>query len=105
MAEWFLAHQQKAWREDAKAAEGIAVQIGPRRKPQRSKFVLYLQLLDAALAGASIGEMGRRLFGGFGDPRKSASYALRTARDMADDGYRDLLLMDDPREFEAAPFL
>ena len=65
----------------------------------------YLQLLDAAIAGASIGEMGRRLFAEFGDPRKSASYALRTATDLADDGYRDLLLMNDPRELDREPFL
>ncbi len=59
----------------------------------RSRFGLYLRLLDAERAGASLGEMGRRLFKSHSDQRKSAKNALQRARRMSESGYRELLLM------------
>jgi hypothetical protein len=64
----------------------------PRVRVSRTRFTLYLRLLDAERAGASLGEMGRQLFKDHGDQRNSAKEALQNAKRMTESGYRDLLL-------------
>ncbi len=59
------------------------------------RFTLYARLLDASSENTPIGEMGRVLFMGRQDKRKSAKGALAKARQLAASGYRDLLLMAD----------
>lgn len=69
-----------------------AKKLLPRGKYQRQQFSRYVRLLDAERSGASLGEMARRLFPKAGDPRRSAKSALRTAKEIADTGYLELLL-------------
>ena len=64
----------------------------PSAKPHREQFPLYLQLLDAELAGVTKGEMGRTLFSEAMARRRSAQRVLTTAYKMADSGYKLLLL-------------
>jgi hypothetical protein len=67
------------------------------------RFTLYLRLLDARRAGESIGEMGRALFGGKGDMRRSARLALSAAEEIAATRYKELLWitrLPPPREGE-----
>lgn len=65
----------------------------PRFRPNTERFTLYLRILDARLSGTSIAEIGRTLFGDKADSRKSAKGALKKASELADGGYRDLLLL------------
>lgn len=67
----------------------------PKVRFQRKRFTLYIRLLDARLGGASIGELGRFFFSDKAESRKSAQGVLRKAKEMAESGYRDLLLMPD----------
>jgi Family of unknown function (DUF6499)/Uncharacterized conserved protein (DUF2285) len=57
-------------------------------------FVLYFRLLDAKRAGASVREMGRVLYGErVADSWKSAQKALRAAKRMAAERYKELLAL------------
>lgn len=60
---------------------------------RKGQFSLYSRLLDAELAGATIGKIGRALFSDKADPRRSVTKARDTARYMAKEGYRELLLL------------
>ncbi len=59
------------------------------------QFVLYLQLLDAEAAGASVREMARGLLGDRAHSRRSTQQILQTARSLAANGWRRLLLARD----------
>jgi transcriptional regulator/type VI secretion system activator RovC-like protein len=64
------------------------------RRLHRSNFLLYVRILDAELAGATDGQITNALFSGnVADPRRSMTKARETARRMAADGYRELLLL------------
>lgn len=64
----------------------------PKVRVDRPRFKLYLRILDAERAEATLGEMGRRLFGKHKDKRNSVKNALESAHQMSESGYRDLLL-------------
>jgi transcriptional regulator/type VI secretion system activator RovC-like protein len=57
------------------------------------QFPLYVRILDADLAGATIGAIGRVLFQGRADQRKNVKSVRETARQMAREDYRELLLL------------
>lgn len=64
------------------------------RRFHRDSFPLYARILDAALAGASDGEITNALFAGHrGDPRRSMTKVRETANRMAAIDYRELLLL------------
>lgn len=95
-AESLLGRFQRHWARWVSEVDDSEIPtIKPRRKVHRDKLLRYIRLLDAEEAEAPIGEMGRVLFRGMADARRSAKSALETARDLAADGYRDLLLMRD----------
>lgn len=77
-------------------AAGYPAIASPNVRVRKDLWVTYLRLLDAKLAGASIGEMGRVVFADTSDQRGNAQNALRRARDFAESGYRQLLFMTDP---------
>jgi hypothetical protein len=67
----------------------------PRKRPSfhERQFPLYARILDAEIAGATVGSIGRHLFSDKADPRRSVTKARETALYMAREGYRDLLLL------------
>jgi len=67
----------------------------PNIRVRKDLWTTYLRL-DAKLAGASIGEMGRVVFADTHNPRGNAQNALRKAQKFAESDYRQLLLLKDP---------
>ncbi len=69
----------------------------PRVRPPKGlrvrQFPLYVRILDAELQGATIGEMGRELFGHRQQQRGNLKSVRATARRMASQGYRDLIAL------------
>ena len=68
----------------------------PNVRVRKDLWRTYLRLLDAKLAGASIGEMGRVAYADTSDQRGNAQNALRRAEEFAESGYWQLLFMTDP---------
>lgn len=68
--------------------------IAPKTKQYRKgQFPLYVRILDAELAGATIGQMSRELFRGTEDQRGNLKSMRATAQRMSRKDYRDLLLL------------
>jgi transcriptional regulator len=76
---------------------------GPKMRLDLAHMVLYARLLDARLSDANWGEIGRVLFKGRADPRRSAKDAYQQAAKLADGGYRGLLMMANKRRAKPRP--
>jgi transcriptional regulator len=76
---------------------GHSIRKTPPVRTLKDAWTIYLRLLDARAAGVSIAEMGRVVYPGAGDPRKSAQNALRRAEAFAETEYLQLLTKEDRR--------
>jgi Proteobacterial transcriptional regulator-like domain/T6SS, Transcription factor, DNA binding domain len=76
---------------------GFKAKSPPVRVLYHKRLILYLRLLDARAAGAGWGDIGRVLFRGKTDFRRSAKHAHALAMKLTESGYRDLLLRPNAR--------
>jgi hypothetical protein len=88
------AQERLERRQANQTARGQYRRRSPRNQP--GKWPLYLRVLDARASGASYQEIGAEVFGIDDaiatDPRTTVDSALKQARRMTRQGYRDILL-------------